>query len=501
MAELDCGQKSGGYNCILVHTQTLLQSDCPICLLVLRKPHMMSCCGHNFCRACIAVVQNKGESCPFCRTIHFTTMHNQGLERTLKSLIVKCEHELLGCTWSDELGKLDRHLEAVCSYVDVGCKHGCSTVTKRKDIAEHENQCGRRPFCCSYCNVYESTYDDVVTVHHLVCLNAPVPCPQGCNVVLECQHLQQHTDDVCPNTIVECDFSYYGCSAKLRRQDLPTHLNTNLSFHTCMSMLSKMNKQFLSEIQPLKAEVERLKAMEVPQLKAEVQQLKVDLVEVSQLKREVQELKRVLHEHKSQADAMTSYLKTSPTISQDVYMSTNIEPLKSLVHGQSLQQKNFYSHIGGYKMQLHIMSSTSGCPPNTVRLYPRVYLMKGEFDEFLDWPFEGVVTVCHSLSRDKLCINFSDVPQTRVLNRGGIAEKGVNSDSAIIVVVNRFHLGKKHNWGVFKVEKVAIRKTSGECSRDAASRHRPNNRDCFGFSYLFYIFICIVFAVFILIII
>ena len=459
-----------GYDCTLVNPPNLEESECSICLLVLREPHLISCCGHYFCRHCIAAaIQKNGECCPICRNTTFTTMHNKGLERKLKSLVAKCENKHLGCTWSDELGNLDRHLEAVCLYVNVGCKHGCSTVTKRKDIAEHENQCGRRPFSCCYCNAYASTYDNVVTAHHPVCSNAPVPCPNGCDAVLKRPHLKQHTDDACPNAIVECSFSYCGCSERLKRLELPAHLKTKLHFH--MSMLSKVNKQLLSEVQRLKAEV--------PQLKAEIQRLKVEVhglkAEVPHLKEEVQELKNGLREHKSKADAVTSYLKTSPTLSQDVYISVEIEQLQSLVDGQPLQQKIFYSHFGGYKMQLQIFCSKSIFPLNAVHLYPRIYLMKGEFDELLSWPFEGVVTVSTPLSSDKMYIDFSDAPQEckmRVLNRDGIAETGV-SHAAIIVDVNRFRHGRGDYRGVFKVEKVELKRTSNEYGA-AVSRYRPN---------------------------
>eukprot|EP00731_Ephydatia_muelleri_P002505 Em0001g2505a len=397
-----------GYDCALVDPPNIMEWECPICLLVLREPCLVSCCGRNFCQACIAVVQDKGEKCPICRVIAFTSMHNKGLERILQSLLVKCESERLGCAWSGELRTLDRHLEAVCLYADVRCKHGCPTIAKRMDIAEHENKCGRRPLSCCYCQSYNSTYDDVVSAHHLVCPSVRVPCPNGCNAVLERQHLKQHIDNVCPNSVVECDFSCCGCRVKTTRRELPAHLNTDLPFH--MSMLSKSHAQLLLEVQQLK----------------------------------------------SKNNAMMSYLKTSLTLAQDVRISVEIGYQKPLVPGKLLQ-KNFYSDIGGYKMQLQILCSTSDHLSKYVRLYPRVYLMKGEFDEFLSWPFEGEVTMSTPLSCDKMHIYFSVAPQkckTRVLNDKGIAEEGVGSAADIIVDVERFREGNRDYRALFKVENV-----------------------------------------------
>ena len=123
MSEVAVRLQITGYDCTLVDPPNIMEWECPICLLVLREPCLVSCCGRNFCRACIAVVQDKGEKCPICRFIAFTSMHNKGLERILQSLLVKCESERLGCAWSGELRTLDRHLEAVCLYADVRCKH------------------------------------------------------------------------------------------------------------------------------------------------------------------------------------------------------------------------------------------------------------------------------------------------------------------------------------------------------------------------------------------
>ena len=31
--------------------------ECPVCMLVLRDPHLISCCGNHFCRNCISRVR------------------------------------------------------------------------------------------------------------------------------------------------------------------------------------------------------------------------------------------------------------------------------------------------------------------------------------------------------------------------------------------------------------------------------------------------------------
>ena len=52
----------------------------------------------------------------------------------------------------------------------------------------------------------------------------------------------------------------------------------------------------------------------------------------------------------------------------------------------------FYTHVGGYKMCLNIDANGWGTGEGThVSVY--IYMMKGEFDSHLKWPFRGEITV------------------------------------------------------------------------------------------------------------
>ena len=42
----------GGFDCVFVETPPKLW-ECPICLLTLRSPHLLSCCGVKICQSCI----------------------------------------------------------------------------------------------------------------------------------------------------------------------------------------------------------------------------------------------------------------------------------------------------------------------------------------------------------------------------------------------------------------------------------------------------------------
>ena len=211
---------------------------CSICLSAFARPHLVSCCGHHFCEACIAQVKREGRACPMCRELGFVSMLNKAVQRRVNQLLVKCPHSSSGCSWTGKLSDKDMHVNAAkvegdCLFVPVRCSnHGCPQLLQRSLLATHlKSECLRRPFSCQYCG-QESTYALVVGRHWPVCSKYPVACPnEGCNEMVERQQLESHRD-VCPQQIVECEmFQKFGCKATMPRCDLPQHMRCDVSSH------------------------------------------------------------------------------------------------------------------------------------------------------------------------------------------------------------------------------------------------------------------------------
>ena len=57
--------KKGGYDYEFVSPPPK-SLECPVCLLTLRDPHVISCCSYEFCKVCIKHVQKDGKPCPLC---------------------------------------------------------------------------------------------------------------------------------------------------------------------------------------------------------------------------------------------------------------------------------------------------------------------------------------------------------------------------------------------------------------------------------------------------
>ena len=237
-------KKKNGYECEFVEPPPKhLQSECPICLQILREPHLISCCGHSYCEACIERIGKDGKPCPLCNEPGFTTMANKGLKRTLHEFRVYCPHRLSGCEWEGELGRLDEHLNSDplpkcqlkgCPFAVIECLY-CKEGIRRDKIAGHQlERCPQRPYTCEYCAEYKSTFEDVAHSHWPECKCFLLPCPNECTPSgsgLQRQHLAKHMKEECPLTVVQCELHHAGCKVTLPRKDMADHIKNDSIAH------------------------------------------------------------------------------------------------------------------------------------------------------------------------------------------------------------------------------------------------------------------------------
>ena len=176
-----------GFECEFVEKPPqVLQCDCPVCLLVLREPQQITCCGKAFCETCVKRVQDLKKTCPACNESNFTTFADKRLKQQLYSFHVYCSHKGEGCEWTGELRELDRHLNVQppperlllgCQFLEVECTY-CVRSLQRRYVRDHQtNECPKRPFACEHCKAYNnSMYKDVTENHYPLCGLFPVTC-------------------------------------------------------------------------------------------------------------------------------------------------------------------------------------------------------------------------------------------------------------------------------------------------------------------------------------
>ena len=240
-----------------------------MCLLVLKEPRLISCCGHKYCRVCIERVKEDAKPCPLCNEPNFTFLQDLALKRYLKDLDVWCCYKKVGCEWRGKLGIYEEHLNRNPSPENklIGCNfvmvEECGQWLQRRYIATHQTeQCQKRPYSCDYCRDYSSTFEEVITLHYPQCDKYPVDCPNKCRVseyLFERQELESHLKDECPLTLVDCLFHYAGCDVQLPRKVMPEHMKETATHLTLLASIThklvKENQEYDKTCKALQQEV------------------------------------------------------------------------------------------------------------------------------------------------------------------------------------------------------------------------------------------------------
>ena len=118
---------------------------CPICLLLLRCPHILSCCGAKYCEPCIGRVKAAGQPCPLCKQ-HFDSFIDKTTERKVLEMKTRCSRKNDGCEWEGQLRHLTKHEMDECEWALVECRYSCGERVSRRLLAEHEQDaCEQRP--------------------------------------------------------------------------------------------------------------------------------------------------------------------------------------------------------------------------------------------------------------------------------------------------------------------------------------------------------------------
>lgn len=407
--------EKGGYDCRFVESPPeQLQSKCPVCLCVLRDPYMTNCCGYSFCQTCIQAIQDQNKVCPLCNQ-QFAAYPDKRLSRTLKGMKIFCIHANSGCEWQGLLGDVDKHLNTLsldddmktvgCMYEPVPCDY-CNVLIKRQSLSHHQvEECRKRPFSCDYCHEYASTCDDVTLNHWLHCPSRPVTCPNECGVYPERRDLQQHLCNECQMATVKCQFSCYGCDAVVKRKDMPDHLtkavvnHLSLQSEHCRSCFARYENR-LKDCEEKIASLE----MENASLKSTLQSLKreqevsacVDKPSGNNKPTHAVTVSSGSHPWRLNGAESKFYLEELEKLRSHMC----ILPLQFTVHTVCKLQRDktkwvsmpFYTHAQGYKLCLKVYPGGHFTSLGTdLSLY--VCIMKGEYDDWLQWPFRGTLPI------------------------------------------------------------------------------------------------------------
>lgn len=232
---------------------------CGICSTVMDRPH---CCksGHSFCYNCIANWLNRNrKTCPCDRekltfeTLTFNRpLHNLILKMKTRCINYQCEEvgsedrdkkrakrdltdsdsdwiSKNGCSWVGCLSEREAHQTNDCEFAKVKCGfEGCDALIRRNFVDEHKSNCEHRLVACQNCGI--NAKFNCQQLHLTTCDRVKVDCTFNCGAVLERRDIEAHEED-CPLVEVPCYYVHLGCTAKMCRRDLPTHMTATACAH------------------------------------------------------------------------------------------------------------------------------------------------------------------------------------------------------------------------------------------------------------------------------
>ena len=224
-----------------------LQSDstqfmCSVCKNIICEPHQVTCCGAVSCQECIRAQKDAEKPCWSCKCN--SDNYDSVPDKRFNEAMVKCPKGYKGCQWTGKFRMLKEHLNPEpaperrlngCQFYKIHCLY-CNELVRRSKVNDHQcNVCPKRPFTCKYCK-HKSNYEDIKKNHEATCGEFRIACPKGCGQKIFRKDAKTHK---CPEDIIDCISKYAGCTEKVKRKNLESHIKLNKTTHKCMRKIHK----------------------------------------------------------------------------------------------------------------------------------------------------------------------------------------------------------------------------------------------------------------------
>ena len=263
----------------------------------------------------------------------------------------KCIHKQQTCPMCRTTLEIaaDRRSEKVIMALSVKCpltEKGCEWKGELGNVEDHfEKNCEfHETDCPEGCGEVLKGPRDIVDKHLVYCGDFPLPCPAGCKSTRKRKEMKTHLSSECLEEVVPCKYALLGCNTTPKRRKIEKHASDD-SFHIKKTMDATLAvlKAFQSQSHP---------KTELPL-------------------------------------SCRPWLVNDPTCYPCPPWVIAIEDLKNSQHCsmESYRSKPVYSHYGGYKLEIELNSVSE------FHKFIDFYLLKGENDKGLRFPFEGKIVV------------------------------------------------------------------------------------------------------------
>ena len=159
-----------------------------------------------------------------------------------------CDNVKWDCGWVGNVDTVEEHL-STCEFAQLHCPKECKKqngdvkLFMRKDLERHlSNFCPNRDFSCEHCGE-KGTYTNITQLHDTICPMKFLPCPNGCSVIVQRQHVSEHVTTECELTVIACKYKRLGCDGELLRKDMAAHEEDDkLHLHMAIDTTARLER-------------------------------------------------------------------------------------------------------------------------------------------------------------------------------------------------------------------------------------------------------------------
>ena len=237
------GGMYGGYDYNFADGAPSDRLICAICTLVARDPQQTNCCGNTFCKTCLSQqsqVIGQNARCPLCNKQPLQYFNDAKLNREIISLKVYCTNSEEGCEWKGTINETDTSIEAhlnSCPYQLIPCTNECGENIRRSTLETHLTEsCPERLVNCQYCGKQDKHQIIISSSHLDECRYYPLKCSnEECEEVIPRRLLASHRKK-CPKAIITCEYNTVGCDVKMKKEEQEKHNDESIKHHLAMAV-------------------------------------------------------------------------------------------------------------------------------------------------------------------------------------------------------------------------------------------------------------------------
>ena len=216
---------------------------------------------------------------------------------------------------------------------------------------------------------------------------------EGCGWHGEREELNKHLNkfptvetllDGCQFTKLKCPFSTAGCDQEFLRKDMTGHLHEAHADETDAFTQAPKVRSLQNKVQELTKEHQQFKDKQTQlQEKLRIQE---DLIQSNKEQISVMTQRIAEIDNQLQLASCTSDRAILPVR----FNIDNFEQHK--IKNDSWFSPHFWTHPHGYRMCLRVLANGEGqLEGHYVSVL--LHMMKGKFDDLLEWPFRGIITI------------------------------------------------------------------------------------------------------------